>query len=551
MAASVRVADAVGLALAQLGVDHVFGVVGSGNFRVTNALVAGGARYIAARHEGGAATMADAYARTSGRVGVLSVHQGCGLGNAVTGIAEAAKSRTPMLVLAAETSAADVRSNFRIDQPGLVTAIGAVSERIHSPHTAVADAARALRRAIGERRTVVLNLPLDVQAAPCPPDAVAVPPLPPVPYPPGPAAEAVRVLAAALTGAKRPVFLAGRGARHARRSLERLAERTGALLTTSAVAKGLFNGSPWYLDVSGGFSSPLAASLIAEADLVIAWGCAMSRWTTRNGALISDDATVVQVDLEADAIGATVPVDLGVLGDVDRTARAVTEELGAGTVSGYRSDGLRAQLAARCHWRDVPYDDESDGGRIDPRTLSIALDDLLPRERTLSVDSGNFMGYPSMYLSVPDEHGFCFTQAFQSIGLGLATATGAALARPDRLPVAALGDGGALMSIADLDTVVRLGLPMVIVVYNDEAYGAEVHHFGPEGHPLDTVVFPVTDIAAIARGFGCDALTVRTPADLDPVSDWLDGAMDRPILIDAKITANHGSWWLEEAFRAH
>ena len=73
-------------------------------------------------------------------------------------------------------------------------------------------------------------------------------------------------------------------------------------------------------------------------------------------------------------------------------------------------------------------------GRIDPRTLSAALDDLLPAQRTVAVDSGNFMGYPSMYLSVPDVAGFCFTQAYQSIGLGLASAIGAALARPDRLP---------------------------------------------------------------------------------------------------------------------
>ena len=123
-------------------------------------------------------------------------------------------------------------------------------------------------------------------------------------------------------------------------------------------------------------------------------------------------------------------------------------------------------------------------------------------QRTVAVDSGNFMGYPSMYLSVPDEAGFCFTQAFQSIGLGLATAVGAAIARPDRLAVAALGDGGALMGVSELETVARLGLPMVVVVYDDEAYGAEVHHFGPDGDPLDTVRFPPADIAAIGRGFG-------------------------------------------------
>jgi acetolactate synthase-1/2/3 large subunit len=548
------VAEAVGRALASLGIDTVFGVVGSGNFHLTNALVAGGARYVATRHECGAATMADAYARTSRKVGAISLHQGCGLTNAMTGIAEAAKSRTPLLVLAADTAAAAVRSNFRVDQAALASAVGALPERVHSPQTAVADAARAFRAAAGQRRTVVLNLPLDVQAAECPEGATAVPPAPSL-QPPRPAPQAVAELADALTRARRPVFVAGRGARvaRARASLERLADSSGALLATSAVAKGLFNGNPWYLDVSGGFASPITAELIRGADLVVGWGCALNMWTMRNGALIGPDATVAQVDLDIDAIGAHRPVDLGVVGDVDQTALAVADQLDASgfAASGYRSDGLRERIARESRMRDVPYDDESDGARIDPRTLSIALDDLLPAERVVAIDSGNFMGYPSMYLSVPDDDGFCFTQAFQSIGLGLFTAVGAALAQPHRLPVAALGDGGALMAIAELETVVRLGLPMVIVIYDDEAYGAEVHHFGPDGYPLDTVRFPPTDIASIGRGFGCDGVTVRSTDDLKAVADWVMGPRDKPLLIDAKVVSDHGSWWLEEAFRGH
>ena len=188
---------------------------------------------------------------------------------------------------------------------------------------------------------------------------------------------------------------------------------------------------------------------------------------------------------------------------------------------------------------------------MDPRTLTIGLDDLLPAERVVCIDSGNFMGYPSMFLSVPDELGFCFTQAFQSIGLGLASAIGAAIAQPHRLTVAALGDGGAMMSVAELDTVARLAPNMVIVVYNDEAYGAEVHHFGPDGHDLGTVRFPQTDVAAIARGFGLDGVTVRRIGDLDAVATWLDGDRARPLLIDAKIVDDGGSWWLKDAFRGH
>ncbi|NBH07939.1 thiamine pyrophosphate-binding protein, partial [Amycolatopsis sp. SID8362] len=125
-----NVAELVGRTLAGLGAGTAFGVVGSGNFEVTNALRAGGVRFVAARHEGGAASMADAYARMSGQVSVLSLHQGCGLTNAVTGITEAAKSRTPMIVLTADSAGASVLSNFRVDQDGLAAAVGAVPERV-------------------------------------------------------------------------------------------------------------------------------------------------------------------------------------------------------------------------------------------------------------------------------------------------------------------------------------------------------------------------------------------------------------------------------------
>ena len=108
----------------------------------------------------------------------------------------------------------------------------------------------------------------------------------------------------------------------------------------------------------------------------------------------------------------------------------------AGSRIGYRLPDVAQRLRTSLCWRDVPYDDQGDDETIDPRTLSIGLDDALPAERVIAVDSGNFVGYPSMFLGVPDERSFCFTQAFQSVGLGLASAIGAALARPDLLPVA-------------------------------------------------------------------------------------------------------------------
>lgn len=523
------------------GIAQVFGVVGSGNFHLTNAMIGAGATFVAARHEGGAATMADAYARTSGQVAAVSVHQGCGYTNALTGIAEAAKSRTPLVVLA--PLAILPGSNFRIDQSAIATAIGAETLTLSEPGTAAQEAADAVARARDERRTVVLNLPLSVLEAKAPSSP------PPVASTDtdrdAPDATGLAALADALKAAGRPVFIAGRGGRApgARQALLDLAEESGALLATSAVAAGLFEDQAWSLGISGGFASPGAAELIRDADLIVGWGCALNMWTMRHGRLIGPDAVVAQVDDDPDALGRHRPVQVPVLGDVTAVAEALRGRVGSRI--GYRSDDVARRLAEGISWRNVPHTDSSTPERIDARTLSLALDEILPTERVIGVDSGNFMGYPSAYLRIPDERGLCFTQAFQSIGLGLATAIGAALAQPDRLPVAALGDGGALMAAAEFETLHRLALPMVVIVYNDDAYGAEVHHFVDED--LSTVTFPPVDIAAIARGYGLDGITVRGLGDLDGVQDWLDGPRNRALVIDAKVTSEP-AWWLAEAF---
>ena len=157
-----RVSEVIGRELADRGVEVFFGLVGSGNFAVTNALRAAGAMFYSARHECCAVMMADGYARACGKVGVLSVHQGPGFTNTLTGLTEAAKSRTPLLMLAADTPPEALWSNFKVDQGALATTVGAIAERVHGAKTAAEDAARALRRAQVERRPVVLNIPINV-----------------------------------------------------------------------------------------------------------------------------------------------------------------------------------------------------------------------------------------------------------------------------------------------------------------------------------------------------------------------------------------------------
>jgi thiamine pyrophosphate-dependent acetolactate synthase large subunit-like protein len=544
-AANATVADAIGRRLGALGVDTVFGLVGSGNLVVTNALRDAGARFVAARHEGGAVAMADGWARLTGRVGICTVHQGPGLTNTLTALAEAAKSRTPLLVLAGDTPAAALTSNFRIDQHDLVTSVGAIAERVHSAAGAEADAARALRRAATERRPVVLNMAIDLQAQPAATSAEPV--TVPAARSPRPDADDLAAAAGRLAAARRPLIVAGRGAvvADAGPALRALGGRCGALLANSAPAHGIFHGDPFALGICGGFSSPLAAELLPQADVVLAVGAGLNHWTTRHGALIGPDATVIQVDVEPQAIGANRRADLAVVGDAAAAAQALAEQVPP--AAGWRSDELAARIATR-RWRDEPLPTSGAPGVLDPRALSIALADLLPADKTVAIDSGHFTGWPAMYLDVPDPRHWLFVNGFQAVGLGLGCAIGAAVAAPERLTVAAVGDGGLFLALSELETAARVGARLLVVVYDDAAYGAEVHHFGPQGRDLETVRFPVRDLAAIARACGTAAIEVRRLDDLAPVAAWLQDG-DGPLLVDAKVDPSIVADWLPDAFR--
>lgn len=547
-----RVSEVIGEVFASRGVEAFFGLVGSGNFPVVESLCESGVKFYSSRHECGAVMMADGYARASGRVGVCTVHQGPGFTNALTGLVEAAKNRTPLVLVAADTPGSVLWSNFKIDQGGVATTLGAVPERVRSVETAARDAARALRRARVERRPVVLNVPLDLVERECPEGTVLTEP--PELLPPRPAVESVAEAVELLAASERPVIVAGKGAADsagARDSLEKLAERAGALLATSAMAHGLFSGSEYALGIAGGFASPLAVELLGEADAVLAFGASLNHWTARHGRLFDKEAGIVQVDLDAEAIGSLHRADVGIVGDAAATAGAISEEMERRGVrkTGFRTPEIRRRIA-RERWRDVPFEDEGTDEYIDPRTFSVSLDDALPAERTVSTDSGHFLGYPAMYLEVPDEKGFVFPNAFQSVGLGLASGIGAAVARPERLSVAAIGDGGALMALGEIETAARYRLPMVVAVYNDAAYGAEVHHFGPMGRDVAETQFPDTNFAAVARASGAEGITVRRPEDLAPVREWLD-RRDGPLVIDAKVNPRTKAEWLEEAFKAH
>jgi thiamine pyrophosphate-dependent acetolactate synthase large subunit-like protein len=364
----------------------------------------------------------------------------------------------------------------------------------------------------------------------------------------------VRRLAEAISRAKRPLILAGRGAvfSDAEESLIALGDHLGALLATSICGHGLFADNPWSVGISGGFSSPVADELISESDFILGFGVSLTQWTTKTGKLIARGATVAQIDIEAPKLGYQMPVQFALLGDAKATAEAllaVLKQNGAAQ-SGRRNDRTRERIRAGDNHHS-PYPDESSAQYIDPRTLSKALDDILPKDRVVASDSGHFCGWVPRYLRVPNAKASCLSHSFQSVGLGLASAIGLAIANPGKLAVLGAGDGGFMMSIADLETAIRLGLRMCILVYNDSSYAAEVHYFRRQGYSIDIVQFPETDFAAIARGYGARAATVRTLADLDEVRTWVREGAPGVFLIDGKINPNLEADWHAEHFPSH
>jgi thiamine pyrophosphate-dependent acetolactate synthase large subunit-like protein len=539
-------AAAVGETLADHGIRHAFGVAGNGNIYFVGALGGHGVRYVPARHEGGAIGMAEAYYRTTGEVAVCTTTYGPGLTNTATGLTEAVKRRSAVLVVCGDAPVGRPPRPTDFAQREFIESLGARAVRITDAATARETTAEALDLARRECVPVVLCLPDDllkseVPAGPAPRAAttrlVRVTP---------PAATELAPVIEALAGARRPLVLAGAGAWHAgaAKILADLADELGGLLATSVQAAGLFAGHRWSVGICGGFSSPRAAELIGEADVVLAFGATLNTFTLHGGRLPAPDATLVQVDLTA---APTVPrVDFAVTGDAADVAVALLDAVRA---RGLGSSGWRAELGGELGpvgWVDAPFEDRGTADRIDPRTLSAELARLLPPERTLVTDGGHFAGWPIMYWPAPDPAGLVFTGVgFQVIGLGFAGAVGAVAGRPDRTTVVALGDGGALMGLPDLETLIRTAESALVVIYDDAAYGWEVHVYGDVADP-DSIAFGDTDFAGVARAFGATAAVVRSVEDLDAVRSWLDRDCAGTLVLDCKVVPDVVAGFLEE-----
>ncbi|MEU7994755.1 thiamine pyrophosphate-binding protein [Micromonospora sp. NPDC049060] len=515
-----RAGEAIADAIVAHGVDTIFGLLGDANmFLVADLLQRHGVRFVAARNENAAVMMADGWARATGRCGVVTVTQGPGLAVAGAALTIARQAGTPLVLIAGDTPPGDPLHVQSFPQQPFALATAGAFVPVTAPATAARDVGLAFRAAAEGPGPVVLDVPIDLQDEPVPAGAAPAPARAVThrPAPTAPTDSAVADLAGLLAAAHRPVLLAGRGAEAAADDVRRLADRCGAVLATTVLAAGLFAGHPYHLGVAGGLARPLTRRVLADADLVVTFGAGLNRWTADHGALFPA-ARVVAVDADARALGARWPVDLGIVGDAAVTARAVTARLDPRERPDWRSPALAAQIAAADPFDGIEFVEGAEG--IDPRAFIRICARRLPARRTTVVGVGQFGGWPNLLLDSPAvDRAFIAPWEFGSIGVGLPYAVGAGVGRPDRPVVAFEGDGSLLTGLGELDTLARVGAPVLLVVLDDGGYGAEVRKFAPRGVDPALARFPARDLAAVARSLGVPAWTVTDQAGAEAAFD--------------------------------
>jgi len=483
------------------GTTHMFGIMGDGNMYWMHELdKLGGVQMLEVRHEGAGLGMADGWARVTRTPGIATTTCGPGVSQLATGLITAARASSPLVAFCGEYPNNDDEYNQRMDQQSFAQGCETAFLRITSPDVADDVVRKAFYTAKLESRPVMISAPMDVQQMTFEDDDE--------PYKPSSAILPKRVIfpdpsdiarAADLVGkARRPVIICGRGAMWsgAGPAVVRLADRIGALIGTSLMAKGWLAEQEWYAGISGTYGARNSLKLFEEADCVIAVGATMNRYTTEHGYLYPD-AKFVHIDTKPHVVmSGGRASECYVMADARAGVEALDAELAKRQVksAGYRTSEVKKLLAARNVDRaEFPIE----ANHVDAREIIHTLDEMLPAAIGVTVASGN------------KPHVLCD------------------------------GDASIMMHVAEFETMVRYKIPLMVVCLNNQSLGSEYYKLDAHKMKKELSVVETPDLGAVGRAFGGRGKLVQSVEDLksatqeflsNPGPMMLDVRLDRSVI---------------------
>jgi acetolactate synthase-1/2/3 large subunit len=512
--ASRTAAELIVQCLENEGVTHVFGIPGEENIRLVDAISRSSVQYVLTRHEQGASFMAETYGRLTGKAGVCSATLGPGAINLLLGTADATTNSTPLIALSAQVgmNRSYKESHQGVDLPAMFAPVTKWSELVATAGAVPEMVRKAFKLAQTERPgAVYLAVPEDVEKATVPSELVPLPVNVPRAEEPSPAQ--LERAAALLKSARNPVLLAGHGAARAGagRALRRFAETLGMPVATTFHGKGVFpDDHPLALGAVGFMRHDYVNFGFDQADVIVAVGYELQEFdpVRINPA---GETKIIHIHRFPAEVDARYDVAVGLHSDISRSLDALADRVGEQIGKSSGGERIRELLA-----------DELARGRADDRfplaPARIVADTraALGREDIVLVDTGALKMWMARLYPTYEPNTCLISNGLSTMAWTVPGAIGAKIARPAANVLVATGDGAFLMNSQEIETALRLGLPMVILIWVDDAYGLISWKMDLEiGHNVDTA-FTNPDFVAYAESFGATGHRISAAAELLP-----------------------------------
>jgi acetolactate synthase I/II/III large subunit len=496
------------------GVRFVFGIPGEENIRTTMALDRSPIRYILARHEQGASFMAEMYARVTGQPGVVSATLGPGAINLQLGVADAYTNSTPLVAISAQVGHdRDYKESHQsVDLVGMFAPITLWSASVPSANAIPEMVRKAFKLAQTERPgAVYLAVPEDVDAA----DAdAALEPLPRnVVRPQAPSPAQVARAAAILQAARSPIVLAGHGAAraHAGAALARFAEAFDIPVAVTFHGKGILpDDHPQAVGTIGFMARDHVNFGFEDADLIIAVGYELQEFdpVRINPA---GDKKIVHIHQFPAEVDAHYSVDVGIEGDISASLDAL-----AAAAAGHRPEHRPRTPSSQLLREELERGQADDRFPLAPQRIVADTRAALGRDDVVLVDTGAVKMWMARLYPTYAPNTCLISNGLSTMGFALPGALGVKLARPEAKVLAAVGDGAFLMNSQEIETAVREGIPLVVLIWQDGGYGLIEWKMDLEVGAHSNIAFTNPDTEQYAASFGAKGYTITSADELLP-----------------------------------